>query len=109
MSTVRLSGHYEHSDRWVSFVRGFAMTADEIYSTMAMKAPVKTAEEWQDFFSMEPALQEAEVRLTKTAIFQRDDGSSIWADMLGFLGVAATIAGDVTGVGSAFTFFKALA
>jgi hypothetical protein len=29
--------------------------------------------------------------------------------MLGFLGVAATIAGDVTGIGSAFQFFKTLA
>jgi hypothetical protein len=29
--------------------------------------------------------------------------------MLAFLGVAATIAGDATGVGSAFQFFKALA
>lgn len=85
------------------------MTYDEICATMAMKAPVKTPPEWQDFFEMPPELQEAEAQLVKTAIFQRDDGSSIWADMLGFLGVAATIAGDVTGVGSAFTFFKALA
>jgi hypothetical protein len=85
------------------------VTADEVYATMAMKAPIKSPDEWTDFFSLPPNLQEVEAALIKTAIFQRDDGSSIWADMLGFLGVAATIAGDVTGVGSAFTFFKALA
>jgi hypothetical protein len=85
------------------------VTADEINATMAMKAPVKTAEEWQDFFSLSPELQEAEARLTKSAIFSLPDASTVWADMLGFLGVAATIAGDVTGVGSAFAFFKALA
>lgn len=85
------------------------VTADEIYATMAQKAPVKTPPEWQDFFEMPPELQEAEAQLVKTAIFALDGGSTFWADMLGFLGVAATIAGDVTGVGSAFTFFKALA
>ncbi len=85
------------------------MTLDEVCSTIATKAPVKSPEDWADFFAMPPALQEAEARLVKSAIFERDDGTSVWADMLGFLGVAATVAGDVTGVGSAFTFFKALA
>lgn len=85
------------------------MSPDEIYATMATKAPVKTADQWSDFFAMPPELQEAEAQLIKTAVFALDGGSMFWDDMLGFLGVAATIAGDVTGVGSAFTFFKALA
>ena len=85
------------------------MTPDELYATMAMKAPIKSSEEWQDFFSMGPELQEAEAALIKSAIFARDDGSTVWADLLGVLGVAATVAGDVVGVGSAVTFFRGLA
>jgi hypothetical protein len=76
---------------------------------MATKAPVKTADEWSDFFSMPPVLQEAEARLTKSAIFARDDGPTVWTDMMGFLGMAASLAGDATGIGSAFQFFKSLA
>jgi hypothetical protein len=85
------------------------MTYDEICSTMAEKAPVKSPEEWDDFFSQGIELQQSEALLVKTAIFQRDDGPTVWDSMLAFLGVAATIAGDATGVGSAFQFFKALA
>ncbi len=85
------------------------VTPDEVYATMASKAPVRSAADWQDFFEMPPSLQEAEAQLIKTAIFERQDGPTVWADLLGALGVAATVAGDLTGIGSALLFFKALA
>ena len=84
------------------------MTPDELYATMAMKAPIKSPEEWADFIAMPPALQEAEAALIKSAIFARDDGSTVWADLLGVLGVAAAVTGDVVGVGSAVMFFRGL-
>ena len=85
------------------------MTLDEIASTMAMKAPIKSSEEWLDFFSMGPELQEAEARLVKSTVLAQPDGQSAWDGVMVFLGVAATVAGDVVGVGSAVTFFRGLA
>ena len=75
---------------------------------MAMKAPIKSADEWQDFFGMPENLQEAEARLVKSTIFAQPDGPSMWDDVMAFLGPVATIAGDLTGVGTALQFFRAL-
>jgi hypothetical protein len=84
------------------------VTADEVAAIMAMKAPIKSPEEWGDFFSLPPELQAAEARLIKGAVFQRDDGPTVWDGMLAFLGVAATLAGDATGIGGALQAFKAI-
>lgn len=87
------------------------MTFDELCMTMATKASIKTPEEWSDFFSMPPNLQEAEARLAKNAIWEKEGpstGQIILNGIIDILGPAATILGDVGGIGSAYTIFKGL-
>lgn len=82
------------------------MTYDEACQTMAQKCPYKTADQWSDFFSMSQDLQKTEAQLVKDAVFQAPNSHSIWSDMLGFLGVAANVFGETSGIASAFEVFS---
>ena len=73
------------------------MTYDEVCMAMATKSTAKSKEQWDDFFSMSPQLQEAEARLVKGAVFEKD-GPSVWDDMVAFLEVAAPLVGNVAGL-----------
>ena len=84
------------------------MTYGDVCMTMAVKCPYKTKDQWNDFFSMDPALQELEARLIKGAIFEQENGSAVFTDIVGYLGIAANIVADVVGLGSGYTALKAL-
>jgi hypothetical protein len=74
------------------------VTYEEVCAVMASKSGARTPEQWDDFFSEPFELQQIEARLVKDAVFAQQNGPSVWADLLSYLGVAATVVGDVTGV-----------
>jgi hypothetical protein len=84
------------------------MTFDEVCQTMATKSGAKSAEDWAEFFSMPPALQEATAKLIKDAIVEQPGGNDFWSEALSFLNTAATIVTDVVGIGTGYTFLKSL-
>jgi hypothetical protein len=84
------------------------MTFEEVCQTMATKSGARTAEDWAEFFSMPPELQEAEAKLVQDAVVSQPDGSSFWTDSLNFLGIAATVVTDVAGIGTGYQVLKAL-
>jgi hypothetical protein len=82
------------------------VTPDEVCAVMATKG-VKTKEEWADFFAMSPELQEVEARLIKNAIWVKQ-GPSAFEQFVADFGLVATLAADVSGVGSALIILKNL-
>ena len=85
-----------------------AMTYDEVCNAMATKSGNLGAPEWSDFFSMGRPQQEACATLYRNAIWMQPGGPSAWEEGLSLLGVAATIFGEASGIGSAFSVLKAL-
>ena len=83
------------------------MTFEEVCYTMATKSSAKTKEQWADWLSMTPEFQAMEAQMVKDAVFEKD-GPSVFADIVVYLGIAATIVTDVAGIGSGYTVLKAL-
>lgn len=83
------------------------MTYDEVCFVVATKSAAKSKEQWADFFSMTPALQELEAQLLKDAIFEKD-GPSVFEEIVTYIGLAATIVTDIAGIGTGYTALKAL-
>ena len=81
------------------------MTYEEAIVVLATKTCM-TTEAWEDFFVCSPAQQAliAKAYADASWVVQRDT----FADVLSVLSVIATIAGDVSGVGSAYSVIKAL-
>ena len=85
------------------------MTQDEVFSTVATRCSFMSRDEWADFISLPPELQAAKAQLVKDSVLAQPDGPSAWTWLLGFLGTAATVVGDASGIGSAYATLKALA
>lgn len=83
------------------------MTYDYLCQIMAKRSGARSAEQWDDFFSMVIELQRVEALLIKDAVFSRE-GPSVFSEMIVDLGVAVTLIADVVGVGTGYTALKAL-
>lgn len=84
------------------------MTPDEVFATVATRCSFMSRDDWNDFLSLPPDLQAAKARLIKDAVLAQPDGPSAWTWLLGFLGTAAAVATDASGVAGAYTALKAL-
>lgn len=85
----------------------FAVTFDDVCQTMAAKSGAKTPEEWSDFFAMPVELQEVEAKLFRDAVWAKE-GPSAWTSILTDLGIAVTVLGDVSGIGSALVALRSV-
>ena len=84
------------------------MTYDEVCNAMATKSGAMDAAAWSDFFTLPRPQQEACAALYKNSIWLQPGGPGAWEEALALLGTAATVAGDASGLGTAFSVLKAL-
>ena len=81
------------------------MTLDEAMVLLCTKTGLSRSE-WDDFFALSPAQQEL---VAKTYVDQQwVQSRGTWSDVLSVIGVIATLAGAVSGVGSAYAVIRAL-
>lgn len=83
------------------------LTEEEVCNAMATKSGDMGAAEWADFFTLPPEAQASTANLYKNAIWTHG-GPDAWAGALAILGMAATVFGEMSGIGTAFTVLKGL-
>jgi hypothetical protein len=81
------------------------MTFDEACVALASRTGMDR-DSWSDFLNCTPSQQAALAQAYKHCRWAQSRDTL--ADVLSLLGVAATVAGDLSGVGSAYAVLKAL-
>jgi hypothetical protein len=83
------------------------MTLDEVFLGMSQTSGHMTPPEWQDFCGLPLPQMQADAQMYKDAIVAKS-GPNAFTVFVSFLGTAAAVLGDASGIGSAYTVFKAL-
>jgi hypothetical protein len=82
------------------------MTEVEAWSVLTTKVKWSQAQ-WQTYFSLPKSAQISVAQNIKDAVWP-EKGTSAWDEFIVALGVLATIAGDLSGIGTAYAVIKAL-
>lgn len=79
----------------------------EAYVIMSRKAKYQTPEEWQEFCALPLFAKQAVAKLHRDAIFEAG-GQSAWEELLEFMGTAAAVFGQASGIAEAAKVLGAL-
>ena len=86
--------------------------AEALAALVALPLPGRTPQEWRDEVADFCALPEFGQRMVlagwRTALLEEPGGADVWAEALSVLGVLATVAGEVVGLGAAVTWARSL-